>query len=316
MERSSDIEPLNNQVRQDFKNKNTYKVILLTLLIGGILAFLIFGAKLFLPSSNDISANVSPRLVSTRDSIVFQDSSEFANEWLWTFGDGSVSFSRIGKHRYQKAGNYIVQLKINSKYLDSFFVTVKDTVKIQQVIDSVATIEAPSVGLQFENLTFRAVGAGVKAYRWKFGESNYIDSKENFVQYYYKEPGNYTVLLYTDNSEYPIRHKITILPSFKLAEDSLVNVDDVYSKYGIDFKARLQKIADGARFNEHYYYLVSKYLCGNEKTAVKINGQKINDFNSYCLGLQFDSKLTIQAVKLTPNDEQNCIKLIEVKQSR
>ncbi|WP_131535972.1 PKD domain-containing protein [Pedobacter nototheniae] len=307
---------LDGEERKGFKNKNTLKVILLTLLIGILLGLIIFGAKLFLPSSNDINAGVSPRTLSTKDSIVFKDSSDFAKKWMWNFGDGNISFSKSGKHRFTKAGNYMVQLKINASYLDTFYVTVKDTALIVPLIDSIAIIEAPKTGLQFENLTFRAIGKGATQYRWKFGETNFIDSKEKFVQYFYKEPGTYTVLLYTDNSEYPIRHKINILPSFKLAEDSLVNVEDVYSKYGVDFKSHLQKIANGEKFNEHYYYLIKKYLCGNEKTVVKINGQKINDFNSYCLGLQFESKLTIQAVKLTPNEEQNCIKMIEVKQSK
>ena len=49
---------------------------------------------------------------------------------------------------------------------------------------------------------------------------------------------------------------------------------------------------------------------------MKINGTKINDFNSYCLGLQFDKDVIIQNVKITPDAQMNCIKTVDIQQSK
>lgn len=297
-------------------NKNTRKIVGLTFLICLLVAAAIWGISSSLASSRNISAEVYPRLITLKDSLFFHDSTSFAKDYRWNFGDGNYAISSKGIHKFSTPGNYIIHLTINNKFTDTFYVTVKDTVKLIPIEDSVLKIDGPLIGIQFENLVFRAVGRGATQYRWRFGESNYIDSKEPFVQYYYKEPGDYTVLLYTDNSQYPARHTIKILPSFKASEDSLKNLDNIYKEYEDDFKIHLQQIADGNNFNFHYYYLLKKYLCNNEKSVMKVNGSKLNDFNSYCLGLQFDKDVIIQNVKITPDEQLNCIKTVEVQQSK
>ncbi|HPH98719.1 MAG TPA: PKD domain-containing protein [Chitinophagaceae bacterium] len=297
-------------------NKNTKKIIGLTVLICILVGAAIWGISSSLSSSRNINANVYPRLVTVKDSLFFLDSTSFAKDYRWDFGDGNYAISSKGIHKFSVPGNYIVRLTINSKFVDTFYVTVKDTVKIIPLEDSVLKIDGPIIAMQFENLVFRTVGRGAVQYRWKFGENNYVDSKEPFVQYHYKDPGDYTILLYTDNSQYPARHNIKILPSFKASEDSLKNIDNVYKEYEDDFKLHLQQIADGNNFNFHYYYLLKKYLCNNEKAVMKINGSKINDFNSYCLGLQFDKDVIIQNVRITPDAQMNCIKTVDIQQSK
>ncbi len=269
-----------------------------------------------MPANEDVIAVVYPRVVSLKDTLFFADSTSFAKQQRWLFGDGSQAFSASGYHIYEHAGNYTVRLTINNKYTDTFFVTVKDTTRVYAIEDSITYILGPQSGMQFENLVFRASGKGAKEYRWRFGETNAVDSKESFVQYFYQAPGDYTILLYTDNNEYPARQKIHIDPSFRASQDSILNFDSAYRQRENDFKSHLQEIADGNNFNRHYYYLLDKYLCRNEKVAVKINGQKINDFSSYCLGLQFDRAVEIQSVKLTLQDDLKCMKVIDVKQSR
>jgi hypothetical protein len=48
--------------------------------------------------------------------------------------------------------------------------------------------------------------------------------------------------------------------------------------------------------------------------VVKINGEKMNDFNSYCLGLQFEKNVVIQSVKAGFDDQQKCVTKIDVQQ--
>jgi len=298
-------------------NNNTFKIVLITIFIASLAALALVGIKRLMPSSNDIKAFVSPRIMTVKDSLFYRDSSAFANEYRWFFGDGTQSFSASGFHKYTKAGNYTVQLNINNKYADTFFITVKDTVHIVPVQDSIISIDAPDTAMQYETMSVRAKGgSGSTQYRWQFGESVYVDAKEAFVQYAYKTPGTYTILLYTDINEYPARHQITILSGFQLHTDSLMSIDDMYKKYEADFKSHLQQIADGQDFNTNYYYLIHKYLCNNEKAPIKINDTKVNDFNSYCLGLQFDKGVIIQSVKLSADPGMDCMKSVEVKQGK
>ncbi len=294
------------------RNRNTLKIVLITLLTAALVMLAIIGIRRLMPGSNDIRAAISTHVLSTSDSLFFKDATEFAKDRRWNFGDNTQSFSAQGYHRYSTPGNYIIRLGINNKFTDTFFVTVTPVAPIVPLQDSVITIEGPTQGMQLENLVFRARGTGTSQYRWKFGETSYIDAKEPFVQYAYQQPGDYTILLYTNNSEYPTRHKITILPSFTGDKDTF-SIDDMYRQYEDDFKYHLQQIANGNSFNTHYYYLLNKYLCRNEKSVIKI-GEKINDFNSYCLGLQFDEGVVIQTVKLTPQPDLKCMRVVEVKQ--
>ncbi|MDH7464166.1 PKD domain-containing protein [Chitinophagaceae bacterium 26-R-25] len=297
-------------------SRNIYKVLLFTVIVIGLIVLAILGMKKMLPSSSDITARLTPSTATTKDIIYFKDSSTFAKQHRWLFGDGNIAFSAEGYHHYTQPGNYTVQLIINDRYIDTFLITINDTAKVVPLKDSVPVIEAPDIAMQFENITFRASAHGASQYRWRLGESNYIDSREPFVQYYYKQPGTYTVALYTDNSEYPVTHKITIVPSYHASEDSMLSIDGMYKKMEDDFKIHLQQIADGKSFNTHYYYLLKKYLCNNEKTVIKINNQKANDFNSYCLGLQFDKNVLIQSVKLSPAENGDCMKQVDVMQTR
>ncbi|RYZ39174.1 MAG: PKD domain-containing protein, partial [Sphingobacteriales bacterium] len=284
------------------QNKNTAKIAGITALIAALIIAGIFGVKALMPSSGNLKSGIYPRVISLRDSIYFSDSSDFSKQYRWAFGDGTQSFLPAGYHHYAAPGNYTVTLTVNNKFTDTFFVSVNPGGPDYTLADSLVKIQGPEMAMQGENLVFRAVGKGSNDYRWEFGDnSSTVATNNDIVQYAYPNEGEYLVRLYTRNSQYPATHKVTIVPSYKTQRDSLTNLDAIYQDYEIDFKYHLQQIANGASFNEHYYYLLRKYLCGNEKAVMKINDQKINDFNSYCLGLQFDKGVLIQRVKLVPD---------------
>lgn len=287
------------------------------MLAAALIVLAIFGIRSLLPAKGNIKAGIYPRVLNVTDSIYFSDSSGFGKQYRWIFGDGSQSSSARGFHKYRAPGNYTVTLVIDNKHTDTFFVSVTGSNPAFSLSDSLVVIEGPDLGMQGENLVFRAKGQGATEFQWDFGDnSNPVSTTNDFVQYAYPSDGEYIVRLRTRNSEYPVMHKITIVPSLKAQQDSIANLDAIYQGYESDFKYHLQQIANGANFNEHYYYLLKRYLCGNEKAVMKINDQKVNDFNSYCLGLQFDKNTLIQKVKLVPDDEIHCIKMAEVKQER
>lgn len=115
-------------------------------------------------------------------------------------------------------------------------------------------IIAPKEAIQGENIIFRGEGHD-EQWRWEFGETGMIDSREKTALYAYTEPGEYEVLLNTENTRYPIRHRINILPYYSENDST-----DVMVLIGLDIKEKLQNIADGKPFNVNYNYVVDKYL--------------------------------------------------------
>jgi hypothetical protein len=300
---------------EEYKEKNRVKLILIIagIVIGLVLIGLWLQKNVF-HTVADIDAKIYPTTLSTGDTLFYTDRTQFSAIKEWNFGDGNISVNDSGYYFYKKPGYYQVKLTLNGKYSKIFSIQVLDKPK-GTIKDSVTTIEAPMQAMQFENVIFRANSKTAKLFSWKFGESGTIDSKEQMVIYAYQNPGNYTVTLYTDETEYPITHKIKILPSFKVMNDS-ISVDDIYQKIDDDFKYHLQQIANGSNFNQHYNYLLNKYLCKNENAPIKVNTSKINTFYYYCTGLQFDKNSIIQSVKVSFDEAMNCVTKVDIIQGK
>lgn len=295
------------------KNKRliTYSISGLALIIAAV----VFSLKNhFFHTNADVRGKVYPLTLFVGDTLFYVDKTPFSTYRQWSFGDGNVSVNDSGYYFYQSPGYYQVTLTLNGKYSKTFSLQVKDRPQ-GSIRDSVTTIDAPSQAMQFENVIFKANSKYAKLFSWKFGETGSVDSKEQMVIYAYQRPGDYTVTLYTDETEYPITRKIRILPSFKVDNDS-VSVDDIYKKIDDDFKYHLQQIANGDNFNTHYNYLLNKYLCKNANAVIKVNTGKINTFYYYCAGLQFDKNCIIQSVKVSYDENMNCVTKAEVVQSK
>jgi hypothetical protein len=299
----------------DYIEKNKGRIILAVIVILVIITIVgLWLQKRFFHTGADIMAEVYPTDISVGDTLFYEDRTRFAAFREWNFGDGNISISDKGYYLYNRAGYYQVKLILNGKYIKTFPIHVKGVVHTS-ITDSITEIDAPDEAMQFENVVFRANTRTAKLFSWKFGESGMVDSKEQLAIYAYQEPGTYQVTLYTDETEYPINHIIKILPSFKVLKDS-TSIDNIYRKIDDDFKYHLQQIAKGSDFNRHYNYLVNTYLCGKDNTPVKVNTSKINTFYYYCAGLRFDKNSNIYDVKVSFDEEMNCIVKVSITQSQ
>lgn len=299
-----------------FIQKNKYRIILiLSVLILLSTCVVYWLEKRLFHSVADIDCKVYPKTLSVGDTLFYADKTSFSAIKKWEFGDGNISVNDNGYHLYKQPGFYQVTLTLNDQYSKTFSIEVLANTSKGNIADQITKIEAPIQAMQFENVIFRAKSSSAKLFSWKFGESGTIDSKEQMVIYAYKTPGDYVVTLYTDETAYPITHKIKVLPSFKVLGDSTA-IEDVYKEIDEDFKSHLQQIANGSNFNTHYNYLLTKYLCKNENVATKVNTSKINTFYYYCMGLQFDKQSTIQSVKTGFDENLDCVTKVEITQSR
>lgn len=256
-----------------------------------------------------IRAEVSPTEITLGQWITYADSTRGASSHLWEFGNGDYSYEPSGRYLFSEEGRYQVRLRVDNKLEKLFMVRVRPDDSKRP--DHLIRIVAPQTAVQGEFILFTAEGND-REWKWEFGESGIVDSREKTTIYAYLNHGTYQVSLSSENTQYPIYHQIEILPRY-METDSL----DAMTMAGNDIKIRLQNIANGDSFNPNYNYILNTYLCGNPDVLVTINNNKRNDFYSYCQGLRFAGKnnTLIETVYVeSDNPEKSCIDHIIVLQ--
>ena len=302
-------------------NKNTGKIVAITLLVAALLVLSIIGIKSLLPDRGNIKAGVYPRTINNTDSIYFSDSSDFAEKRRWNFSDGYVSLNASGYHKFATPGVYTAVLTINNKHRDTFQIMVNQAMSAYSIQDSLINIEGSQLVNVGEKNFFRIKGmTNTKLFTWTFGDGDEQITIKPEVQHTYTEPGRYTITLEVDNHNYPVTHEIEVLPSYENTMDSLAALPNIYREYENDFRINLQKIANHPNADEFasiFNYLKAKYLCNRDKSVSVSVNSKINDFTTYCRGLQYDKGVLIQKVTLSSSDNKStCFDRVEVVQEK
>ena len=286
------------------KNSNLY-IITSAVVVCLAIAFII---RLFF-NKKEVRAFISSSEIYLGDPIIYTDSTYNAKNWFWEFGNGDVSDAKNGEYLYKIAGVYQIRLTVNNSYNKEFRVNVRPPADL--ALDSLIKIDAPDVAIQYEYVTFKGVGLS-RQWRWMFGETGIVDSRDQTAIYAYTKPGIYEIELTTEDTRYPIKHIIEVYPEY-MAQDTT----DVLTMVGNDIREKLQAIVDGKPFNPNYNHILTKYLCKNPDVLVFINNDKRNDFYSYCQGLKIiGHKVTIiQEVTVVPDEDQpQCLQKLYVKQ--
>jgi len=260
--------------------------------------------------NKEIYAVVGPMDIEQGAPISYADSTKGAKNWFWEFGNGDTSQEQRGQYLFPQTGRYQIRLTVNGDLEKRFIVNVRAPQKEEEEVELIKII-APESALQGEYITFRGEGSS-KEWRWEFGETGNVDANEKTAIYRYQEPGQYTVALRTEETQYPIFHTIDIIPQYTENETT-----DIASIIGEDIKEKLQAIVDQKPFNKNYNYIMSTYLCNNSNTVVIINNEKKNDFYSYCQGLKIIGKerTIIDNVLIDVAESESCIKKLIVIQT-
>ncbi|WP_097126848.1 hypothetical protein [Spirosoma fluviale] len=262
-----------------------------------------------------IRAKVDPIQQVEGQPIHYADSTDEEGRRHWEFGNGQESRVSKGDFYYYKAGTYLIRLTIDNKLTKTFSVVITPK-KIVQAQDSLVKIKGPSSGYEREKMVFTAEGGGARQFSWRFGASGQIDSRDQTAIYSYPMVESYTpfqtyrIELMTDVTKYPVVKEVRVFKGFNKFAPTIDSLDIT----GNDVKRRLQLIADGQSFNVHYNYLLKRYLCEKNNTIVRINEAKINDFYSYCMGLQFDRGVRIDGVTVTADSLTSCLVRLNVTQ--
>lgn len=289
------------------KLKNSKIYLVLGVIIACIaIAFLI---RYFF-SSTKIQAFVSSTEIYKGELLNYSDSTFRAKEWLWEFGNGDTSNEKIGAYEYKETGTYLLRLTVNRHIQKDFIINVRPPVRLER--DSIVRIDAPSMAMQDEFIVFRGIGLS-KEWRWAFGATGIIDSRDQIAIYSYAEPGIYDVELTTEETKYPVRHRIEVYPKYMESDTT-----DILSLIGNDIREKLQAIVDGKPFNPNYNHIMTRYLCNNSQLLVVVNNDRKNDFYSYCQGLKILGKnnTDILQVVVVPDEERPaCLSKLYVMQA-
>lgn len=149
-------------------------------------------------SNRIVRMTLTPIEVEVGEAVHYADSTRNAGSWLWEFGNGDVSHERSGQYVFKEPGRYQVRLQVDHS------LEKKQIVKVNRRAnnygsDQLVKIEAPATAFQGEIISFKGYGPS-REWRWQFGESGIVDSREQNPLYAYSEAGRYEVLLTTEET--------------------------------------------------------------------------------------------------------------------
>lgn len=127
--------------------------------------------------------------------VQFTNTSDFADEYLWEFGDGTTSTEENPSHTYTDAELYTVTLTASNAYYSA---QATEQISVIDPYPPTATFTIQNVGnfvpmgIQFENLSSNGT-----SFDWSFGDGFYSSEVEPYHVYY--GSGSFTVVLTVTN---------------------------------------------------------------------------------------------------------------------
>ena len=124
--------------------------------------------------------------------VQFVNNSQYADTYLWNFGDGATSTQQSPNYTYYTAGTYTVSLTV-------FGLGGQDTQTQQQIIEVYQlpnpffTINPSVVFIPNEPVLFFNLSTFATSYFWNFGDGN--TSTEVNPEHYYSQLGVYDIML-------------------------------------------------------------------------------------------------------------------------
>lgn len=129
------------------------------------------------------------------DSVQFNNTSAFANSFVWNFGDGTTSSQVSPVHSYAAPGLYSIMLiAANGACADD---TTFHTVTIISPSPQ-SGFNLPDTACAFDSVLFTNTSAFANSFQWNFGDST--TSSQVSPVHSYTAPGLYSIMLVAANS--------------------------------------------------------------------------------------------------------------------
>ena len=130
--------------------------------------------------------------------LQFTDTSNFANSWSWSFGDGGTSTLQNPTHAYAANGSYTVTLTATYNGCTDTYTQTTQINVTSPVNFTITAIDTSSCSAPFL-VNFASSASGATSYYWDFGDGNTstLANPSNT----YATDGSYTVSLGVANSQ-------------------------------------------------------------------------------------------------------------------
>jgi gliding motility-associated-like protein len=132
--------------------------------------------------------------------VTFNNQSQNADAWKWTFGDGGTSTDVSPVYTYNNIGVYTVTLVASAQGKCFNTLEQKDLVQVRSYPEAAFTATAGEnipVELHLANFAFTNSSQNASEYLWDFGDST--TSTANNPTHQYQYAGNYIVTLHATN---------------------------------------------------------------------------------------------------------------------
>ena len=150
------------------------------------------------PAAPVTAAFTMPAKAALSTAVAFQNQSQNATKYTWSFGDGGASQAPNPTYTYAAAGQYVVRLlAAGAAQTDSASVRQLITIEDDTPRDTTtvkAAFTAPAEGQRTVAVAFQNQSRGATAYAWVFGDGN--GSQEQDPRHAYADTGAYVVKLY------------------------------------------------------------------------------------------------------------------------
>lgn len=124
--------------------------------------------------------------------VQFTNSSQFADTYLWDFGDGGASTQFEPAYTYYSPGIYTVTLTVFGPGGQDFQ-TQQLIVEVYQVPNAFFTVSPTTVFIPNEPVLLFNLSNFASFYLWDFGDGD--TSTDEFPQHFYTQPGVYDIML-------------------------------------------------------------------------------------------------------------------------
>lgn len=228
--------------------------------------------EVIVPPQSQAEFTASATTVKVGEEIQFQNNSQNATSYLWSFGDGTTSKEVSPRKTYQSSNIYLVSLVstgAGGSTIQSMEITVTPAASFTVVDQAHLVTNTP---VQFTNTS-----EGATSYEWSFGDAGNATSTEENPTFTYTTAGDYTVSLTISGvaGESTSTQTITVVG----AAVSLAGL--YYIDLGDEFIRKLE--LDGSGAVSDIYDMAGKGGVGLTYSALD---QKIyfSDFNLYPSG--------------------------------
>lgn len=135
--------------------------------------------------------SVENELICSNQSVSFQNESENALEYQWSFGDGNQSSEENPVHEYEEPGTYTVSLTAKSLGDCQDIKVQENVIEVEEAEDVTASVNSYAQCLQDDTtLEFELIGEISEAV-WSFGDGETAEGLS--VDYLYSSVGSYVV---------------------------------------------------------------------------------------------------------------------------